>query len=53
MIQISCSEGFDGGLAQEFVAESFISGQKTFISAVSSKWVDWLIEIDLDFQLFT
>lgn len=37
MIQISCSEGFDGGLAQEFVAESFISGQKTFISAVSSK----------------
>ncbi len=35
--QIACTEGFDGGLAQEFVAELYILGQKTFISSMSSK----------------
>lgn len=39
MFQVSCSEGFDGGLPQEFVAEVYLQGHKNLFAYVNSKWV--------------
>lgn len=40
MFQVTCSEGFDGGLPQEFVAEVYMMGHKNLFAYVNSKWVD-------------
>lgn len=34
---ITCTEGFDGGLHQEFSAEAYMMGHKNSISYVNSK----------------
>lgn len=39
MFQVACSEGFDGGLPQEFVAEVYMMGHKNLFAYVNSKWV--------------
>ncbi|KAL7016960.1 hypothetical protein ACKWTF_010208 [Chironomus riparius] len=37
MLQITCQEGFDGGLEQSFIAEVYVHGQKHLFSSVNSK----------------
>lgn len=37
MFHVSCSEGFDGGLSQEFVAEVYLLGHKNLFGYVNSK----------------
>jgi hypothetical protein len=37
MFQVSCSEGFDGGLPQEFVSEVYMMGHKNLFAYVNSK----------------
>ncbi|KAG5672457.1 hypothetical protein PVAND_002584 [Polypedilum vanderplanki] len=37
MFQITCQEGFDGGLEQSFIAEVYVHGQKHLFSSVNSK----------------
>lgn len=38
MFQVTCSEGFDGGLPQEFVAEVYMMGHKNLFAYVNVKW---------------